>query len=89
MFATGLFKVTGLTMQKYHDTEPYDDDVLSRVTDKDKNTFTDGYVSNKGRKVTIHLKKELYNHDTIDYIKRIFYLTGKDLSVFIVPLSEW
>ena len=89
MFATGAFTADGLTIQKYHDKEPFDDDVVSRISETYKASFPDGYVSNIGSTVTIHIKKELNTADTIEFIKKIFFLNSPDLTVSIEPLFGW
>ncbi len=89
MFATGAFTADGLTIQKYHDKETFDDDVVSRISDVDKESFSDGYVSNIGNAITIYIKKELNTADTIEFIKKIFFLNSPDLTVSVEPFLGW
>ena len=42
MFATGAYTIDGLTIQRYHDNEKYDVDVVSRISETDKASFPDG-----------------------------------------------
>lgn len=74
-FCTGYFTVDGLTAQKTHyDREEYDDPVL----DHECGAFEfDGYVSNVGGKVTIHIKRKYMSENNINFIKEIFFLESE------------
>lgn len=48
------------------------------MEDGDADDFNDGYVSNKGNWITIHIKPELYTYMTIDLIKEHFAAEADD-----------
>lgn len=80
LFSTGIFTVNGAAAQKFHDTNNnYDDDVVSEkdVRQLLLNNDIDGYVSNIGTEVTIHIKPELKTEANIEFIKTIFGLYKK------------
>ena len=67
-FYTGYFTVDGQAQQKMHMDEEFDDPVIDRTCGFDY----DGYVSNIGREIEIHIKKEKNNEDNINFIKHMF-----------------
>ena len=93
MFATGLFTIDNegyvLTAQKYHDLEPYDDDVVSRISEEDKVNFNDGYISNAGNTITIHIKVKLNSDKTIYHLKEVFSLNNSELNIIIAQFYGW
>ena len=97
-FSTGAFAVFpdgGLNAaQKLHSVpgELYDDDVLSwLISNDDKEMFSDGYVSNKGDCITIHIRPELNKEKTINTVKDIFLHEQDEigLSVKIAKFRGW
>lgn len=102
MFFTGTFSIEDSflnTAQKPHDEHhPYDDDVVSRIAEDNiafimKNiTGKDGFVSNVGDMVTIHIKEEyLIYTANIEIIKKRFCLSEENgvKTVSVVPFSGW
>ena len=90
-FITGAFTdITGAwnTMQRIHNNKTFDDDVVSWLKGEDKEVFSGGYVSNIGNNVTIHIKQELNDADTIDFIKEIFRLNDPSLTVTVETFNE-
>ena len=88
MFFTGTFSIEDSflnTAQKPHDEHhPYDDDVVSRITEDgiaammNDITAKDGFVSNVGDTVTIHIReKYLSTAVTVEIIKKKFGLSEK------------
>ena len=74
-FCTGYFAVSGLTAQRIHDDkDEWDDPVI----DRECGVFEyDGFVSNVGKSVTIHIKRELISEKNIGFIKEIFSLESE------------
>ncbi len=102
MFFTGTFSIEDSflnTAQKPHDEHhPYDDDVISRIAEDEialmmcDFTAKDGFVSNVGDTVTIHIREEyLIYAATIEIIKKKFCLSEENgvKSVSVVPFSGW
>ena len=94
MFFTGTFSIDGVCAQKVHESERCDDDVItwfSKEDEEEKNRHPDGYVSNEGSIVTIHILPEYQNEKNIDFIKRIFGLFEECgvTEVRIVTFSGW
>ena len=88
MFFTGAFDFElSNTLQSPHDKELWDDDVLSALADDDKALFKDGYVSNKGNVVTIHIANG--NLDRISDVMRWFSLNGGGVEIVIEPFAGW
>lgn len=86
-FCTGYFTVSGLTAQIFHDDkDEWDDSVINREC----GVFEyDGYVSNVGREVTIHIKRELNSEKSIHFIKEIFSLESELVeSVEVVLIND-
>ena len=70
-FFTGFFTIDGLAHHKIHSgEEQYDDNPLEWESHCDFEY--DGYVSNVGKKVTIHIKKECMSEENIHSIKNFF-----------------
>ncbi len=102
MFFTGTFSIEDSflnTAQKQHDEQhPYDDDVISRIA-KDEIalmmcdfTAKDGFVSNVGNAVTIHIREKYLNTAvTVEIIKKKFGLSEENgvKSVSVVSFSGW
>ena len=94
MFYTGVFVFDSCaTMREHTEEKVFDDDVLSWFDDKEKKDFMlypDGYVSNVGNIVTIHIDKELINTRAVDEVKRTFRLNNPDngLTVIVEELTE-
>ena len=77
MFYTGIFSINGDALMIRHDgNNEFDDDVLSRIDDKEKKLVRRkaGYVSNTGTIATIHIKKRHNKPDKIMYIRDQFNL---------------
>ena len=78
MIYTGTFSIMDsflLTCQRAHpDNHAFDDDVVSRSAEWERDPAAkDGFVSNVGDNVTIHLKQEqMENDETITLVKRYF-----------------
>ncbi len=102
MFFTGTFSIEDSflnTAQKPHDEHhPYDDDVISRIAEDgiavimNDITAKDGFVSNVGNAVTIHIReKYLIYAATIEIIKKKFCLSEEHgvKSVSVVPFTGW
>ena len=102
MFFTGTFSIEDCflnTAQKLHDEHfPYDDDVISRIAEDENdiimNDFTakDGFVSNVGDAVTIHIREKYLNTAvTVEIIKKKYGLSEENgvKSVSVVPFSGW
>ena len=72
MFFTVFFTVDGLAHHKVHNGEDdqYDDNPIEWVSHCDFEY--DGYVSNVGKKATIHIKKECMSEENIHSIKNFF-----------------
>ena len=93
-FATGAFSVDGMTSQRFHFNDMFDDDVISSFIEFEweyKEFFCDGYVSNVGDVVTIHIKPEYMKDDIIRFVKMMFGL-GEESGikmVDIVPFDGW
>jgi len=85
-FFTGHFTVDGVAAQKIHFNEDYDDPVIDQDYGECESEY-DGYVSNAGRKITIHIKKELMTVENIRCI--IWWFLGESAvfeSIDVVPL---
>lgn len=95
MFFTGAFALFGdgdlNITHKIHDQEKYDDDVVSWVLEEGgADEFTDGYVSNEGNIITIHIKPELNTDKTIDLIKDHFAAEADDSwDIKVVEFRGW
>ena len=97
MFFTGTFSIMDgvmVTCQKAHpDDYAFDDDVVSRIVEPAHDpTAKDGFVSNVGDVVTIHLKQEHMDNDAaVARVKRYFALSEENgvRSVSVVPFSGW
>ena len=94
MFMTGLFRITEdgyiFTAQRVHsDCDDINDDVISTILEEDKESYNDGYVSNDGKVITIHIKKEMSDENTINSIKRVFSLNKEDLTVLVELFNGW
>ena len=72
MFYTGRFNLDGNVCQKIHSEEEYDDDVISNSSIA-ADIYSDGYVSNEGSVVTIHIKPG-YSDKDISFVKEMFHL---------------
>ena len=91
-FWTGVFSVDGVTTQKFHHNENFeDDDVLSWAKDNTGNAPVDGYVSNIRGDITIHISNKYINDVKIlRFIRSLFGLytdNGID-TVEVVPLES-
>jgi hypothetical protein len=92
MFFTGLFKLEEdviNTAQKAHGSENYDDNGPDEFSKKVFGSF-DGYVTNVGNVLTIHIKSELNTESNIKSIKKVFGLfkeEGVD-EVVVAEISE-
>lgn len=81
MFFTGTFSIEAgvvITCQKAHfETHEFDDDVVYRLVGKENDpTGRDGYVTNVGDAVTIHLKKYFPNPAlAVALVKQYFALS--------------
>ena len=85
-FFTGYFTVDGVATQKIHCKEDYDDHVIDQDYGECESEY-DGYVSNVGRKITIHIKKEFMTGDNIGYIINWFLGNPETVeSIEVVPL---
>ena len=102
MFFSGTFSIEDSflnTAQKPHDEyHPYDDDVISRIAEDgiavimNDITAKDGFVSNVGNAVTIHIREKYLNTAvTVEIIKIKFGLSEENgvKSVSVVPFSGW
>lgn len=95
MFFTGAFELIGddclNTIHKIHDKEKYDDDVTSWILeDGDVDVFSDGYVSNEGNFITIHVRPEINNDKTIELIKDFFDVEEDDsCEIIVVEFLGW
>ena len=79
MFFTGAFDLDLCsTVQKPHEGDPWDDDVVSTLSDDDRMLFRDGYVSNVGSVVTIHIGNESMNR--LEDVKKWFSLGDSSIS---------
>ena len=86
MFFTGYFTVDGVVTQKTHCKEDYDDPVIDQDYGECESEY-DGYVSNVGRKITIHIKNELMTEDNIGNIIKWFLGKPENAeSIEVVPL---
>ena len=77
MFYTGIFSMNSDALMIQHDgTNEFDDDVLSRIDDREKKLVRRraGYVSNIGTVATIHIKKRHNKPDKIMHISDQFNL---------------
>jgi hypothetical protein len=94
MFYTGVFAFDSCaTMWEHTEEKVFDDDVLSWFDEKAKKDFLlypDGYVSNVGKIVTIHIDKELINTRAVDEVKRTFKLNDPNdgLTIIVEELNE-
>ena len=83
MFFTGVFKIDGdavFTNHKIHDEDLYDDDVVSwfsEAEEKEQSMYSDGFVSNKGDQMTIHVRPDYLNEETIESLKGFFFHSGE------------
>lgn len=97
MFFTGTFSIMDgflLTCQKAHpDGHAFDDDVVSRSAEWERDPAAkDGFVSNAGDTVTIHLKQEYTeNAAVVTRVKQYFALSEANgvKSITVVPFSGW
>ena len=88
MFNTGIFSFKDgciHAVNRFHTKdEPYDDDVMSRFDGQSRALFeltnkgpADGYVSNVGSVVTIHIRPECNTSENIESVKTAFGLYEK------------
>ena len=97
MFFTFTFSMMDgflLTCQKAHpDGHTFDDDVVSRSAEWERDPAAkDGFVSNAGDTVTIHLKQEYMETDAaVAKVKQNFALSEANgvKSIIVVPFSRW
>ena len=97
MFFTGTFSIMDgflLTCQKAHpDGHAFDDDVVSRSAEWERDPAAkDGFVSNTGGDVTIHLKQEYTENDAIvALVKHNFSLSEASgvKSITVAPFYGW
>ena len=85
MFFTGYFTVDGVVAQKIHFKEDYDDPVIDQDYGEYESEY-DGYVSNVGRKITIHIKRELMTEGNIGHI--IVWFLGKPETAESIEVAE-
>lgn len=87
MFQTGVFDLNGFSIANTHDeNHVFDDDVLSWFfEDKRKPRFKrpDGYVSNVGKIVIIHIPSEYCKRMIIQVIEDMFELNEHDYIITI------
>ncbi len=85
-FFTGYFTIDGIAAQKIHCREDYDDPVIGQDYGECEFEY-DGYVSNVGRKITIHIKKELMTGGNIGNVINWFLSTSETVeSIEVVTL---
>ena len=88
MFYTGVFALDSqATFREHDENHVFDDDVLSWFGDKEKQKFVlqpDGYVSNVGNIVTIHIVKELIGTKYENEVKREFELNTNNDNIDII-----
>ncbi len=80
MFFTGTFKFeNGIinTCQRCHDKEEYDDDPFHGGLLEDP----DGFVTNKGNEITIHIKPDVISRKNINSVKEAFSLYDDRLHI--------
>ena len=92
MFYTGVFTIgTCSVMREHNENRIFNDDVLSWFDEKQKQDFIlqpDGYVSNFGNVVTIHISKELIGTGFETELKQTFHLNDDNLEIIIEELDE-
>ena len=92
MFYTGVFTIGACcVMREHNETRIFNDDVLSWFDEKQKQDFIlqpDGYVSNIGNAITIHISKELIGTGFETDLKQTFYLNDDNLEIIIEELDE-
>ena len=89
MFITGTFSLGGMTTQRIHGAE-FDDDVLSWVDETDVEFCTDGYISNVGSVVTIHIRPG-YSEHNLAFVKKMFGVHPYNgvSQIVVVPFDGW
>ena len=92
IFYTGHFSIAGDRLPREHREEnDYDDEVLPRLSERDKRVtkgIIDGYVTNIGTKITIHIKPEFNTEGNIERIKKDFGLTENNKRVSEIIVEE-
>ena len=88
-FFAGCFNTNGETVLKAHIAGEYDDDVLSWVFESGNNKiFKDGFVSNKGNVVTIHIADDCIAK--VELIKEWFGLKDNpDIKLEVEGFTGW
>ncbi|MBQ1333655.1 MAG: hypothetical protein IIY36_12070 [Lachnospiraceae bacterium] len=92
MFFTGAFKVderTMLAVNKVHDGTQYDDDVISWLSEDEMTVYSDGYISNHGDILTMHIKTEYMSEDNIDRVKSLFCPETELRQVRVARVRGW
>ena len=98
-FYTGVFSVANISVanrcypyfKAHEENDDFDDDVLSWIKNENKSirkNFNDGYVTNVGTEVTIHIKSELNNEHNIELIKKVFGITESNKRITKVIVEE-
>ena len=76
------------TSQRFHDDGSFNHVINSIYEDYIHKEY-DGYVTNIGNNVTIHMKKEQMTERNIDMIETYFFLKDNDeLIINVVPLTD-
>ena len=92
IFYTGHFSIAGDRLPRGHrEEDDFDDDVLPRLSERDKRVtkgIIDGYVTNTGTKITIHIKPEFNTEGNIERVKKDFGLTENNKRVSEVIVEE-
>ena len=98
-FYTGVFSVANISVanrcypffKAHEENDDFDDDVLSWIENENKSirkNMNDGYVTNVGTEVTIHIKSELNNEHNIELIKKVFGITENNKRITKVIVEE-
>ncbi len=92
IFATATFAILKHSYYHWHrESDEFDDDVLPRLTEREKKLQhgeIDGYVTNVGTEITIHIKPELNTETNIERIKKDFGLTENNKRITKVIIVE-
>lgn len=98
-FYTGVFSVANISVanrcypffKAHEENDDFDDDVISWIENENKNirkNMNDGYVTNVGTEITIHIKPQLNNEHNIELIKKVFNITKNNKRVTKVIIVE-
>ena len=90
MFETGVFGLDGVTAQRIHNRNEWDDDVISWIDEPEISESNSGYVSNVGSVVTIHIRSG-YSREDLAFVKKMFGLYPENgvSEVKTVPFEGW